>query len=394
MSQERAELDLIIIGGGIAGLWLLNLLHHQGYRVALFEAEELGAVQSLASQGMIHGGIKYALGGALTGASEAIASMPDRWRACLAGEGPVDLTGLEVLSERYYLFAEGTSLGKLTGFFASRALRGRIERLKRPDYPEALKAFDGVAYGLNDFVLDTHTLLDRLRQPVADRIFQLRANAEQLRRTDTGWELTLPGSHHRLNASHLALCAGAGNGRLLTELGIKSPKMQLRPLHQVLVRQPGLEKLFAHCVTGISRPEPRLTITSHPDSEHPGQNLWYLGGQLATDGVQRTEAEQTAHARSELTRCVPWIDWTRAEFESLRIDRAEPAQEGGRRPDEAFLSPVGGALVCWPTKLSLAPHLGDRVLEHIARGNQTKAIGKPPSLDLNLPTATLGARPW
>ena len=96
--MTRPDLDAIIIGGGIAGLWLLNRLTSDGYGCVLLEADELGCGQTLASQGMIHGGIKYALGGALTGASEAIADMPDRWRAALAGEGPVDLSGLEVLA--------------------------------------------------------------------------------------------------------------------------------------------------------------------------------------------------------------------------------------------------------------------------------------------------------
>ena len=77
---DSVQLDAILAGGGIAGLWLTNLLHARGYRVALLEADTVGGAQTLASQGMIHGGIKYALGGSLTGASEAIATMPGRWR--------------------------------------------------------------------------------------------------------------------------------------------------------------------------------------------------------------------------------------------------------------------------------------------------------------------------
>ena len=47
----------------------------------------LGGEQTIKSQGIIHGGAKYALHGALTGASEAIADMPRRWREALAGDG-------------------------------------------------------------------------------------------------------------------------------------------------------------------------------------------------------------------------------------------------------------------------------------------------------------------
>ena len=397
-SNINPDLDAIIIGGGVAGLWLLNHLSGEGQHCILLEAETLGGAQTLASQGMVHGGIKYALGGALTGASEAIAGMPARWRAALAGEGPVDLSGLEVLADRYYLFAEGSSLGKLTGFFASRALRGRIERLAPPDYPDGLRNFDGVVYGLPDFVVDTSALLERLRQPVADRIFQLRVSEKHLRPSGQGsWALELAGADRVLHASRLILSAGAGNGPLLQALGFAELQMQLRPLHQVLVRHPELTPLYAHCVTGIRRPEPRLTITSHGEGQ--GGLLWYLGGQLATDGVDRTEAEQVAQARRELDRCVPWIDWSIAEFETLRIDRAEPEQTGGHRPDEAYLHSIpgsgshGSCHVCWPTKLSLAPDLADRLAAELA------ADPAPPPLsreipELPLPAAGISQPPW
>ncbi|HCC44093.1 MAG TPA: FAD-binding oxidoreductase, partial [Gammaproteobacteria bacterium] len=53
------KIDIAILGGGIAGLWLLNLLVSRGYSVVLLEKEALGAGQTIASQGMIHGGVKY-----------------------------------------------------------------------------------------------------------------------------------------------------------------------------------------------------------------------------------------------------------------------------------------------------------------------------------------------
>jgi len=380
--------DVAIVGGGIAGMWLLNLLHHRGYRVVLFEAEAVGCQQTLGSQGMVHGGLKYALGGSLNRASEAIAHMPARWRDCLAGVGEVDLSGLVPLSERYYLFAEGNSLGKLTSFFASRLLRGRIEKLHAASLPASLERFDGVVYGLSDFVLDTTALLARLQVPVADRIYRHRIEADQLHQGPAGWQIGLHDT--TLLARQLILAAGAGNGSLITGLGMAEPAMQLRPLHQVIVRHPDLQPLYAHCLTGITRSEPRLTITSHPDLRSaPNRWLWYLGGQLATEGVTRQSMAQEEHARKELRRCVPWIDWQNAEFDSLRLDRAEPARAGRQRPDEAFVAAADRCLVCWPTKLSLAPDLGDRVLAALAPAGPCG-----PDLPLLLPHARLGKVPW
>ena len=52
---------------------------------------------------------------------------------------------------------------------------------------------------------------------------------------------------------------------------------------------------------------------------------------------------------------MPWIDLYSAQWATLRIDRAEPAQSALARPDNAFLAEQGRLLVGWPTKLALSP---------------------------------------
>src|SRR5690606_3639182 len=96
---HTVPVDIALFGGGIAGLWLARLLTQRGYSCVLLERDTLGGQQTLLSQGILHGGLKYALGGALSQESEAIAGMPDRWRASLAGEGDLDLRGVKVLSD-------------------------------------------------------------------------------------------------------------------------------------------------------------------------------------------------------------------------------------------------------------------------------------------------------
>ncbi|WP_315982209.1 FAD-dependent oxidoreductase [Aliamphritea spongicola] len=114
--MQTIHTDLIILGGGIAGLWLLNRLRTQGYQAVLLETDELGGGQSIRSQGIIHGGTKYALNGALTQAANAIADMPARWKQCLQGNGEVDLSSAEVLSEAHYLWSKGSLASKMTTF--------------------------------------------------------------------------------------------------------------------------------------------------------------------------------------------------------------------------------------------------------------------------------------
>ena len=129
-AQSRdAPLDVIVLGAGIAGLWLLTRLRAAGYAAALIETDRIGAGQTRCAQGIIHGGTKYALTGKIGGASETIAAMPAFWRACLAGEGEVDLRGVHVLSDHQYLWSTGAITSRMSAFFASHAMRSRTAAL-------------------------------------------------------------------------------------------------------------------------------------------------------------------------------------------------------------------------------------------------------------------------
>lgn len=362
MSQSFST-DILIVGGGIAGLWLNARLRKLGYATLLVESAGLGGGQSLKSQGIIHGGAKYALHGALTGASEAIADMPRRWREALAGNGELDLSGVRLLSDAHYLWSPGSLTGNLTSFFASKAVRGRVDQVRGDALPPALQhpKFKGKVYRLAELVLDVPSLVARLAELAGDSLLA----GQQIAPLYEGNELAgLRVDGREILARRIVLGAGAGNAGLLASLGLEQPRQQLRPLHMVLVKGRQLKPLYAHCLGG--GPKPRITVTSHPAAD--GQWVWYLGGDIAeADGVARDEAEQIAAAQEELRRLLPWIDLSDAQWAALRVDRAEPAQSGLTRPDNAFLAEQGRLLVGWPTKLALAPDLADRVVAALTR---------------------------
>ncbi|MDX5371539.1 MAG: FAD-dependent oxidoreductase [Pseudomonadaceae bacterium] len=362
MSQSLST-DILIVGGGIAGLWLNARLRGLGYSTLLVENASLGGGQSLKSQGIIHGGAKYALHGALTGASEAIADMPRRWREALAGQGELDLSGVRLLSEAHYLWSPGSLAGNLTSFFASKAVRGRVDQVKGEQLPPALQhpKFKGKVYRLAELVLDVPSLIARLATLGGDSLLAGREIAP-LREGDELVGLRI--DDREIRARRVVLSAGKGNAELLNTLGIEQPRQQLRPLHMVLVKGSGLKPLYAHCLGG--GPKPRITVTSHPAAD--GQWVWYLGGDIAeADGVARGEAAQIAAAQQEVRQLLPWIDLADARWATLRVDRAEPAQSGLVRPDNAFLAEQGRLLVGWPTKLALSPDFADRVIAALER---------------------------
>lgn len=385
--SESLSTDILIVGGGIAGLWLNARLRRSGFSTLLVENTALGGVQSMRSQGIIHGGTKYALHGALTGASEAIADMPALWRDCLAGTGEVDLRGVRVLSDAHYLWSPGGLAGNLTSFFASKAVRSRVAQVKGSDLPPALqdKAFKGKAYRLTELVLDVPSLIARLAELAGDSLLA----GEHIEALREGGQLAgLRVDGREIRAQRVVLSAGAGNEALLRELGLERPEMQRRPLHMVLVTAPTLKPLYAHCLGG--GPKPRVTVTTHPLSN--GDWVWYLGGDIAeAGGVARNEAEQITEAQRELHKLVPWIDLSTARWATLRVDRAEPSQNNLLRPDSAFLAEDGALLVGWPTKLALAPNFADRVVESLEKsGVRPQASAALP----NLPRPAMASPVW
>lgn len=403
------SVQIAIVGGGIAGLWLLNRLSREGYDVVLLEREALGKSQTLASQGIIHGGLKYALNGVLSPASSAIADMPARWRRCLAGDDIVDLRGTRILSEHYYMWSGGSARSRLKTFLGSKALQGRIDALPVDQYPAFFRSADsgksrikGTLYQLSDFVVDTPSLLHTLAAPFADRIFQ--CEDIQLQAHD---QLVLRREQNTitLQASRIILCAGEGNEALLTQwqapAGIEKPAMQRRPLQMVSVRVAHPAPPYLHCIGDSFGMTPRLTITAHPcgdsDADSTTDWIWYLGGELAESGVKRAPAEQQIAAEKELKSLFPWIDFSSAHWHSFFVNRAEPRVADLQRPDNAWVAECGNILVCWPTKLTLSPNLGDRVhtlLQDLKPLRSSEAQSATQSLAQLLPKATLAHAPW
>ncbi len=364
--MRTVETDVVVIGGGVAGLWTLAQLRKAGYEALLLENNRLGGGQTLCSQGIIHGGMKYALGGLLSAETESIANMPETWLQCLKGQGEVDLRGVRMLSEHHYMWSERSLASRFTTFFGSKMLRGRIEAIQGDERPELLRdpSFKGNVYRLNDIVLDTYSLIETLAHAHKSRIYKVTPQNCHLEVDDRHHTkaifITAAGTEPiRIHPRTVIFTAGRGNQELLNDTGLKTPQMQLRPLHMVMMQHADLPDLYAHCI-GTSA-KPRVTITTHPG--HDGQKIWYIGGELAERGVERDDRLQIEEAMQEIQALFPWKSFTGARWKTLRVDRAEPAQENFLKPDNAFAQMHGNNIIGWPTKLALAPNLGQQILD-------------------------------
>lgn len=390
--NRQAEYDTVILGGGVAALWTANVLKNAGQSVLVLTNGPLGEGQSLAAQGVIHGGLKYAVGGMLTDSSEALAAMPGRWLAAMRGEGPVDLSRARLLCDHQLMWSLPSVVSQVVSFFGSKALRGRSAAIAREDYPAVFDTdlYKGKLFRIDEPVVDPASIIRELARGVAAETYLVEWGKNAVLESEDSQisEIVLredTGNAVRVTASHYLLAAGAGNGALLSEIGISSPAMQLRPLHQLIIRKRGLPDFFSVCVgTG---PKPPLVSTTHVDRE--GRTVWYIGGDIAEqDGVARSEAEQITAGKALFAKLMPWIDLSDAEWFTWRGNRAEPLTGTGDRPAGAYCERIGNVLVAWPTKLALAPNLADQVLresgEIAEKTNQPLALQHPP----------LGRAPW
>lgn len=354
MNEAAIHVDVAFVGGGVASLWLACLAESRGLSVVVIAPEPLGGEQTMASQGIIHGGAKYSLNGSAKEADH-LTAMPARWRRCLAGNavarsGDLDLSGVTVLAEHVELRA-CTRRARLRQRAAARLLTGA-----------ANTPAQSATRRLPDFVVDVESLLARLVGGIEGCLLAEKVGPDQVRRGDEGVAgIHLPTT--TVVAQRYVFAGGAGNVELAPRLGFGTGTTVLRPLHQawaVVERPP---PTFAHCLVRAFGTEPDLTVTTH---EGGNKTVLYLGGHLATAGIARSADDQIEATKHVLSRALPHLDLTHARFGTVRVARAEPARAAASRTDDAFLATRGNALLCFPVKLSLAPRLGDLFLAEVA----------------------------
>lgn len=396
-----ARPDVVIFGGGVAGLWLLDELVRRGYDAVLLEASRLGSGQSIAAQGIIHGGLKYSLAGSTTGSALGVKQMPGVWADCLAGRRDPDLGDVTVRSQTCLLW-RGKSLGSRLGFLGARLGLEVTPRMIPPgERPDVLVDHSGSVAVIDEQVIDPASLLASLAARHPHRLFLYDPVHTDWRLAGPGqvvelrirhpWD-SLPGATLQIAPRSVVLAAGSGNAMLRERAGLATGAMQRRPLHMVMVRgEVGrLPELCGHQVDGAHT---RMTITSSVDPA--GRTVWQLGGQVAEDGVSMGRRELVAHAARELAEVLPGLDLAPLEATSYRVDRAEAATEGGRRPETQSLLIDGNTITAWPTKLALAPALAAQVAGVLDRMAPPAVPGVSVDLEaIDWPRPEVAQPPW
>lgn len=359
--------DVIIIGGGIAGLMLQNRLHSLGYSTLLLEQDSLGSGQTAKSQGIIHGGIKYALLGQITDAAKAVSQMPDLWQKYFdnTSDADIDLSNTKILSNSHMLWNNGDLKNRLKQVLMQKSLSSTGTAIPKYQYPELFKhpKFKGNVYKINETVVDVFSLLENLAKPHADKIIKIDQHSLKFflntKQEINNLTFTQDNKLYNIAAGQYICTAGQAN-QMLLDLLPKLPQMQLRPLHMVLAKFPQPNVLYGHYVgSGVM---PQLTISTHYSND--GQYIWYIGGKLAETGIYLNSQQQILQAKVEIQNTFPWLDTSNWQWATTKVSRAEPMQQHNVKPDAALIAHQKNGIVAWPTKLTMTPIMVDEIINH------------------------------
>ncbi len=385
-----AAADVVIFGGGAAGLWTLDVLAARGARALLVETHALGAGQTVASQGIIHGGLKYSLQGLLTKSAANIREMPGVWRECLAGERVPNLAGVRMRADFCHLWRTDDLTSRLGMIGATLGLHVTPDVVADGERPDVLRGCPGTVARLAEPVVSPASFVEVLRNKNLSRLLKADPGGIDFHATADGTvrevRIACGREELALRPRLVLFVAGAGNAGLLELLGRTSPAMQRRPLHMAMVRG-RLPDLNGHCVDGAKT---RVTVTTERLAD--GQAVWQVGGQIAEDGVELTPYGLIQKAKSELETVLPGLDLRGADWATYRVDRAEAATGSGQRPDDVQLVREANVITAWPTKLAFAPELARAVARQIDCSDESAAF--PGEAVREWPRPDVSASPW
>ena len=372
--MKKYNFDIVVIGGGIAGVWTHSLLKKAGYSCCLLEKKTIGGEQSLVSQGIIHKGMKYLLGKFIPDIAGNLLPIAKLWDAALSGKGELDLSDTEIYTEQQLIWQ---SQSLLSSFFisplldsaAKKIFQSQVQKLKPLEYPFWLEK-NKAAFWVKEKVINSHSLFKNFYNQQKENYYQASEITEI---KSSGDFISLKVGDVVLRTQKIILAAGMGNIALAKKFQIKQ-RIQLRPLKMLAVKffpapkelenteSQGSAKIYGHCVGAAIKP--LFSISTHKRKDNG--LVYYLGGKIAEDGVNKEDNGLIAEAKKLLKKNTG-LKLKGAEWQSIKIDRAEPEQKRGRLPDESFVKNFDKTILCFPVKLALAPQMAWAVREMLKK---------------------------
>lgn len=374
---NRIEVDVVVIGGGIQGLWLLGNLIEAGYNAILLERMQPGFGQTGHSHVFLHQGHMYA-GMPREDPNDSLDRINYVQQANSLWQRELQsgrLRGLQPIGSTFYMAFRDAENGEK---FQNLCMRGSLtcDPLDTQDIPADFGPVER-AYKANGTCLDSNRLLNHLLQSdnLTDRValceivsvesdssgrFRLQGKRDKRKRD--------PKNSLEIDASAVILSAGSGNEHMQGLFGLDAAtngsRQQTVKTFMLIVRE--LNKSLLP-FTGMHPDFDGLFLVSRRDGE--GRTVWLIGD----------KQRELVAVPGEITAFDPvsWFKNTRLTIEKLfpslmsnpddyewgiyEASKAEPWTEkgtgAGRFPGSYHFKRASGLPVwlVWPTLLTFAP---------------------------------------
>jgi glycine/D-amino acid oxidase-like deaminating enzyme len=364
------ELDVLIIGGGVQGLWLLNDLVKAGYSVLLLEKRELGGEQTCHSHVYIHQGHLYDEQRREEDLIRRLGDVNALWNNWFAENPP-----RRGVTPSYFGYQSEADAQQKRNFWSSLGLAS--ERVDVP--PSLVGGAIRVVDRSPENCLDGNWLVESLTRGLKHLISRISSverisvRGHQL----TEVEVVMPrGERLVFRPRAMVLTAGAGNQALL-----QCAARQCRPLVERVAGAQQIRKSFMLVVKG-KRPHlepltgvfPRLGGLFIASRDLGTETVWLISdnrsGSLAAveDWLEFDPRWWLQHVFVALRKLAPkyFLNPEYYEWGVYEAPKAEGKARGSIPHEERIEQfDLANLWVIWPTKLTLAPMASLKVKEQI-----------------------------
>lgn len=363
--MNPVNVDVLIIGGGSQGLWLLNDLNDAGYRTILLEREELGSGQTCHSHALIHRGHYY----------DNVQMMILLNAAAQFWRGFINRVGLEPLNQSPALVGLGFGVEqRYTYMWDCAGLT--YQKLDVPP-PVLLGSRVPHLFRTEEFSLDSSVVMSRLAENVDYCLYKLDGG-DTLKFSITDKRVdavgaTIDGRSVMVHPKMVVLCAGGQNVELLERLGGAYEDDRLvqarRQSTMLCLQSPDLPPLTAVFPVKSSGGK-GLFICSRKCPE-TSETVWLVSDHNSTPfnpGVGEAGNKDPRPIGMVVTRIIESLKACIPNSEQLLKNKSLKAcvytgltserdlGEGIHMPD-CYIEPFSfeNVLTVWPTKLTLTP---------------------------------------
>ncbi|MFE7403589.1 FAD-dependent oxidoreductase [Streptomyces sp. NPDC057557] len=393
------DLDVLVIGGGAQGLWLLNDLTKRHYRTVLLERHELGGGQTCHSHGLIHRGHYYDD----TDMMIILNAAAQFWEAFVDEKGIRKLNPSRALAG----FGPGTAVQRHTYFWSSAGLRFDT----CPQLPPVLEGGKVKhLFETEEFSLDASEIIAGLSRDVDYAAYKLDDDEGALKFVLNGKsidrvEATLCGEKVDFAPKFVIFSAGVGNYGLLAKLGADAnsmprgtPVQAQRKNHMMVLRGSQLPMMTAVFPIRGGLQGVFLCPRTDPDT---GQPVWLVSDHNSTP------FPMTPDGKSEIGSA-PSEEWVKRMLISLQATAPELFAMGsingleaavytgltsernfgvGQHMTDLYIDPLGfdNLLAIWPTKLTMTPFASNVALRFI-RPKVLEPAGEWPTVEREITT--------